>query len=280
MSAENPLTRVPKAIFKGMPAPLLFLISFMLLGILGFDLLIPDFVPFLDEAVFGLLLYGSVSTLLDKRKGRRQLEDAPGAASDALPVGKLARSLESDAKQLAEQARKLLSGGFPVPALAAMSELPDDARRLADEVKRVDGFLSRRENDPWQVGREVERLERDLAEAEAEGRRGRMDTLQVALEGATMHQREVADQAAARDAAVTRMQTLSSQISTLSETLRVVAERDEVPVLRDSLGTGWDPRLAAVLSGLREARVAHAELEEAVAGGAVGAAKRRQRAKA
>jgi hypothetical protein len=280
MSAENPLTRIPKAIFKGMPAPLLLLISFMLLGILGFDLLIPDFVPFLDEAVFGLLLYGSISTLLDKRRGRGQLDDAPGAASEALPVGKLGRSLENDAKQMAEQAADLLAGGFPVPALSALSELPDDVRRLVDEVKRVDGFLSRKENDPWQVGREVERLERDLAEAEAEGRAGRMDTLQVALEGSSMHQREVADQAAARDAAVARMQTLSSQINTLSETLRVVAERGEVPSLKASLGTGWDPRLAAVLDGMREAHAAHAELEEAVADGAVGAAKRRHRAKA
>lgn len=276
MSVENPITRLPKAIFRGMPAPLLLLISFMLVG----SLLMPDIVPVLDEVAFGFLLYGSVSALLEKRKGRRGSALAPAGASEALPVGKLSKRLEADAEQMAKRAAGLLAGGLPVPALGALAQLPDDAQRLADEVKRIDGFLSRKENDPWQVGREVDRLERSVAEAEASGQTARMETLQVTLEAASMHQREVADQTAARDLAVARMQTLASQIATLSETLRVVAERGEIPALQASLGTGWDPRLAAVLDGLRDARVADAELEEAVAGGAVGAAKRRQRAKA
>lgn len=276
MSDGNPLTRLPKAIFRGMPAPLLLLVSFMLLGVLGVDLLLPDFVPFLDEAVFAFLLYGSVSTLMDKRRAR--LGGGPGPASEPVPVGKLTKSLEADTKALADRAAKLRADGLPVPALDALGALPGEAKALADEVRRVDGFLSRKEHDPWQINREVERLERQVADAEAGGQTSRMETLQVALEGARMHQREVEEQSAARDAAVTRMQALSSQIATLSETLRVVTDRGEVPALPTSLGAGWDPRLAAVVDGLREAHEAHAELEEAVAGGAVGAARRRQRA--
>ena len=271
MSATNPLTRLSKAIFRGIPAPLLFFIS---LGLAG-ALLMPDFIPLVDEAVFALLLYGSVSTLRDKRRDRQL-----GPASEGLPVGKLSKSLDADCAALAARAAELRASGLPVPALDGLARLPDEVKALTDAVRRVDGYLSRKEHDPWQVGREVDRLERSVADAEADGSRGRMETLQIALEGARMLQREVADQTASRDATVAQMQALSSQVSTLSEILRVAAERDDVPAVPLTIGAGWDPRLAAVLAGLREAHAAHAEMEEAVAGGALGAAQRRQRSKA
>lgn len=277
MSAPNPLTRLPKAIFRGIPSPLLFLVSLGLLGILGFDLVLPDFVPFLDEAIFALLLYGSVSTLLDRRAGRL---GATGPASEALPVGKMSKALTADVKLLADRAAALRKEGFPLAALDGLASLPADATALVDDLKRIDGFLSRKENDPWQVGREVEKLERNVANAEAEGATGRMQTLQVALEGARMHLAEIQDKAAARDAAAARIQAMSAQVNTLSETLRVVADRGGVPELPASLGKDWEPQFAAVIDGLREVHVAAAELDEAVGDRAPEAAARRPRVKA
>ncbi|MCO4769297.1 MAG: hypothetical protein KDA24_04650 [Deltaproteobacteria bacterium] len=256
MTETHPLVSASRSIFAGMPAPLLAVISVFLVFVLGADLLLPDFIPFLDEAILAFLLYGSSSALLKRRSGSKDLRPA----TEGISARSLIKETEAQAKSVVSVAKRLRKGGLPVQALEAMPAVQAKVNSLCDELRRVDTFLSRKENDPWQVQRELEKLERQVAEAEAGGETTRLESLQVAVGGARMHTERVAEQTAARDRIVGRLRTLSSQLGTLGETLDLVNEGD-VPRLPESLGVKWEPELAAVLDGLRDVAVATAELD-------------------
>lgn len=256
MTDTHPLAKIGKGIFRGIPAPLLVLISMTLAVVLGIDLLLPDALPLLDEAVLAFLLYGSMSSLLGSR-GKRDTR----AVTEAVPVSRLMKEADGAARQLAALARKLRKGGLPVPALDGLSRVRTETSRLTDELRVADAFLSRKENDPWQVQRETERLEKAVAEAEAGGEHQRQSSLQIALEGARMHSRRVAKQSADRDRAVSILRSRTGQLQTLAATLTVIDKQGDIPNLPDGLETGWEPELAAAVDGLREVAVATAELE-------------------
>ena len=76
-----------------------------------------------------------------------------------------------------------------------------------------------------------------------------------------MHADRVAQQAAERDRVVRMLRSISGQLRTLADTLRVVEERDGVPTLPEGLGAKWEPELKAVIDGLRDVAVATAELD-------------------
>jgi len=260
MTDIHPLARVGKNIFGGMPAPLLLLISMTLTVVLGVDLLVPDVLPLIDEAVLAFLLYGSTSSLLGRRRG------AAGPVTEAIPAKRLVKEANAVASDLAARAKALRAGGLPVRELDGLATLSVSTRALGETLRRADAFLSRKENDPWQVEREVERLERAVAEAEAGDERARMESLAVALEGARMHGRSVAQQSADRDKAVVALRGRTGQMRTLLETLRVFDTAGDIPHLPDTLGRGWEPELAAALDGLREMAEATAELDEVAQG--------------
>lgn len=256
MTDTHPLAKIGKGIFRGIPAPLLVLISMTLAVALGIDLLLPDALPLLDEAVLAFLLYGSVSSLLGSR-GKRDTR----AVTEAVSVSRLMKEAAGAARQLDALASKLRKGGLPVPALDGLSRVRKETSRLTDELRVADAFLSRKENDPWQVQRETERLEKAVAEAEAGGEHQRQSSLQIALEGARMHSRRVAKQSADRDRAVSILRSRTGQLQTLAATLTVIDKQGDIPNLPDGLETGWEPDLAAAVDGLREVAVATAELE-------------------
>lgn len=259
MTETHPLVRIGNSVFSNLPRPVLFLVSIGLVFMLGTDLLVPDMLPFLDEAVLAFLLYGSTSALLK----RRQLGDGR-PVTESLDSARLSKSLVSEAKELAVEARRLRRGGLPVQALDRIADLPSRAERLTSELKRSDAFLSRRENDPWQVRRGVEKLERAVVDAEVEGEARRRESLEQALEAARMHAAEVRSRSGQRDASVTAIQSLASQARTLLELLRRVEDDGAIPPIPSGMGDGWDADLARVVEELRDARVAGAELDEAM----------------
>lgn len=255
MTELHPVVRLTNSIFSGMPAPVLVVVTAVLFCVLGVNLLVPDVIPLLDEAVLAFLLYGSIKAL--RGSGRKEL----GPTTADVPVRTLLKEAESNGKEAEDLAKSLRRGGLPVRALDGVPTVRERVADLCEELRSIDGFLSRRENDPWQVQREVEKLERAVADAEAGGEQQRHESLQVALEGVRMHEDRVAQQAAERDRVVTALRALSGQLRTLADTLRVVEERDGVPTLPDGLGAKWEPELKAVLDGLREVAVATAELD-------------------
>lgn len=252
---ETPAVRITDSIFGAMPRPVLLLLTGFLAVALGANLLLPDFIPLLDELILAFLLYGSGSALL-RRPGRELRPATENVAARA--VIKDARTAADD---LRKRGKKLRKEGHPVPALDGVAGVATEVDALAKELTTVDGFLSRKENDPWQVQRELDKLKRAVAEAEAAGEQVRMDSLSVAVEGARMHAERVARSTARRDELVNRLRALAGQMTTLAETLKVVDERDAVPNLPERLGQGWEPALAAVVEGLRDVAEARAELD-------------------
>ena len=255
MTELHPVVRLTNSIFSGMPTPVLVVVTAVLFCVLGVNLLVPDFIPLLDEAVLAFLLYGSIKAL--RGSGRKEL----GPATADVPVRTLLKEAESNGKEAEDLAKSLRRGGLPVRALDGVPTVRERVAALCEELRSIDGFLSRRENDPWQVQREVEKLERAVAAAEAGAEQQRLESLQVALEGVRMHVDRVAQQSAERDRVVTTLRALSGQLRTLADTLRVVEERDGVPTLPGGLGAKWEPELKAVLDGLREVAAATAELD-------------------
>ena len=255
MTETPAAVRITDSIFGAMPRPLLFVLTGFLAVALGMNLLMPDFIPLLDELILAFLLYGSGSALL--RRPGRELRPA----TEAVAARSVIKEAKSAADDLRKQGKKLRKEGHPVPALDGVAGVVKEVDSLAKELSTVDGWLSRKENDPWQVQRELDKLERAVAEAEAAGEQVRMDSLSVAVEGARMHADRVARSSAKRDEIVNRLRALSGQMTTLTETLKVVDERDAVPTLPDRLGQGWEPALAAVLEGLRDVAEARAELD-------------------
>ncbi len=254
MTELHPVVRFTNSIFSGMPTPVLAVVTAVLFCVLGVNLLVPDFVPLLDEAVLAFLLYGSIKAL--RGSGRKGL----GPATADVPVRALLKQAEANSREVEDLAKSLRAGGLPVRALEGVRVVRERVAALCEELRRIDGFLSRRENDPWQVQREVAKLERAVADAEAGGERQRLESLQVALQGVRMHADRVAQQAAERDRVVTTLRALSGQLCTLADTLRVVEERDGVPTLPEGLGAKWEPELKAVIDGLRDVAVATAEV--------------------
>ena len=255
MTDTHPLARIGKGIFRGVPRPMLALISATLAVVLGFDLILPDFVPLLDEAVLAFLLYGSTATLLSRKS-----VDGRGA-TEGVKVGRLVKEAEAAAKRVVALGKALGKAGHQVPGMNGLAAVRERTAEECAELRRLDGVLSRKENDPWQVKRELEKLERSVAEAEAEGDMARAQSLEIAIEGAQMHAQQVVQQTADRDKLVMKLRARTGSLSSLEATLVVLEKRGEVPNLPDGLGDGWEPELAAVVRGLREVAVATAELE-------------------
>ncbi len=263
MSKNLPVAALSRGIFRGMPAPLLGLISVTLAVALGADLLLPDVLPLLDEAVLAFLLYGSTSSFLARGRGRDTR-----SVTEAAPVSHLMKEAALAARELESVAGSLRQGGLPVKALDALEGLGTGTSLLIDELRSADAFLSRKENDPWQVQREMDHLERAVAEAETSGEGDRQSSLQIALEGARMHSRRVAKQSADRDRIVSVLRARAGQFQRLTAILQLVGEGGDIPVLPDDLGTDWEPELRGVIDGLREVAVAAAELDAASHAGA------------
>jgi hypothetical protein len=255
MTDIHPVARASRGIFRGIPAPVLLLISATLFVMLGVDLLVPDLLPLLDEAALAFLLYGSTSSLLGRRS-----RDA-GVATEAVSVGRLLKEVDAAARDVDSLARSLRKAGHPLPALGGLQGLRDRTAADSEALRALDATLSRKENDPWQIEREVGRLERSVAEAEAGGELPRRESLEVALQGARIHARQVGTQSAERDRLVTTLRGRAGRLRTLEATLRVLDTQGEAPDLPQGVGEGWEPELAAVLADLRDVAVATAELD-------------------
>jgi hypothetical protein len=257
------------------PTPLLVFLTFVLSIFLMLDLAIPDPVPFIDEALFLLLFTGSVTALLDRLRSGRIAERPPDpdVAVKGLNAGRVMKDLKFVTRELAAAAKALRSSGHPASALDALTGLPAEAKAKIKELKAAEAYLSRRAHDPYQLDRESAKLEHAAAHAEAGGSQRALAQAREALAAVGARRVEVLSRRDRRDDLLLGMHRLATQSGALLEDLRAESEDKPGGALLSEGLPALDPRFAAVLVALREARTAEAEVEQTLSRPAVAAAK-------
>ncbi len=255
------------------PTPLLILITFVLtIFVLG-DLAIPDPIPFIDEAVLVALLTGAWMTLLERRKATKlegDLEPSPepSPAVRGLNAGRVMKDLKAVTKELAAEARSLRASGHPAAALDGLLGLPAEAKAKAAELKTEEAYLSRTAHDPYALDKELASLQRAAAEAEVSSDAKALKRAEDALVATQARRAEVLGRRDRRDDLLLEMHRLATQSGALLEDLKSVREERGGDLLTANL-PGLDPRLAAVVADLGEARTAEAEVEQTLSRGSV-----------
>ncbi|GEM_PF-1890292 len=248
------------------PTPLLMFITFVLTILVLGDVAVPDPIPFIDEALLLGLLSGAWMTLLERRRATKLeggLEPSPerDPAVQGLNPGRVLKDLKAVSKELAAEARALRAGGHPVAALDALAGLPEEAKAQAAELKAADAFLSRRDHDPYKLDKELAGQQRSLAEAEAGGDAKAMKRAESALAATQARRAEVLAKRDRRDDLLLDMHRLATQAGALLEDLRSLEAERGGALLTEGL-PALDPRFAAVVADLTEARTAAAEVEQ------------------
>jgi len=238
----------------------------MMMGVvafLGLDLLIPDPIPLLDEALLGLLLYGGTTELMTRRRHK-----AVGAAPvDALAARRAPadlRTLPGRAQSAVEAASRLVGRGAAPQVGTRVRELASDVRTLCDEVKAADTFLARRDNDPWQSSRQIAKLEKQVVDFEVRGSDAKLEVARKGLALARAHRETIARRVGQREDAMVRLESLSTQVDALNEDLgELLRGKHTGDFVVRRLGE-VDPRIAAAVDTLAASAEAEAEVDAAV----------------
>jgi len=248
-------------IFERLPDGALAVATVFFMGLLALDLVVPDLVPLLDEAVLALLAMGSAQTLLDRR----------ATAKARVPTGKVSapsvappelKHLRKRAIALGAKAGHLLDAGHGQPGLEGLAALPEEVGQSLDQLKAHDDFLSHAEHDPWLLDQQIRRFEARLDKASGEAAKvldGELAELRTRRLG-------VDERLQDREALLARLGALSRQIDALlADFERLDADGDGVlDELEAASLPDLDPAIAAVLQGIVEGRRAEAEVEAAL----------------
>jgi hypothetical protein len=177
--------------------------------------------------------------------------------------------LKSATRELAKAAKALRAAGHPGPSLDALVELPDEIRSDIEELKAAEAYLSRKNHDPYQLDRELRKLEILVAEAETEGNERGVSRARQASAATQARRAEVLGRRERRDDLLLSMHRLATQSGALLEDLRAVqAERPGPPFLAEGL-PDLDRRFADVLADLAQTRTAEVEVEQTLSRGSV-----------
>ncbi len=256
-------------LFRPLPSALVALISFAAVGALGLDLLIPDIIPFIDEALLGLLALGGLSEMSQRKR----------IAAGSVPTGKVAaartptpelRTLPNRVAALVAQARHLRAQGSTVDGLDGLPAMQDVVADLLDELRKADAFLSRSENDPWLLDQRIAKLERRTVRAEQDSDVPQRQAATSELETVREHRLRVDAILREREDVLVQLSTLSGQIDALIEDLQAFEASPDSTDFSVANLPELHPRVARVLASVEEARKAEEELEEALEAGREG----------
>ncbi len=241
-------------LFRHLPNSLLVLLTVASTAALGLDLLIPDFIPFLDEALLALLAVGGTATVMERRKSVTDGGPLPQ------PPGQELERLDERVLTLVARGQALRAGGHGASGLDGLKDLSEVVTGIQADVKRADGFLSRRDNDPWVVDARIEKLQRKAHRArgdEATGIASELETLRA-------HRRAIDTVVRERAEALTSLSSLAGQVDSLSADLEGLEANPDATDFATAGRPDLHPRIARVLESISEARIAEAELEEAL----------------
>lgn len=256
-------------LFRPLPTVLVALISFGAVGALGLDLLIPDILPFLDEAVLGLLAFAGLSEMSERKRIK----------AGSVPTGRVGgvrtaqpelRTLPNRVAALIAQARHLRAEGSAVDALDGLPAMQDVVADLLDELRKADSFLSRSENDPWLLDQRISKIERRTVQAEQDADVPQRKAATAELEAVRGHRLRVDRILREREDVMERLGTLSGQIDALIEDLRALEASPDATDFSVANLPELHPRIARVLESVDQAREAEEELEEALDAGRAG----------
>ena len=239
--------------------------------LMGLDLILPDPLPLIDEVFLLFLTGGSTSELIARFRSQRRLPAEAGeqvrlTLGEERAAREVLASLSPRVSSLIARARLLEEQGYPSrlfrPLQALADQVAERLRFLSDHA----GNQARRQNDPWQIRRKIERLEKRVFRLQVGRPTKKLDRLREELVGLKQH--EIATYVAIRAAGNHQqaLLTLSQQVDALAEDLaRIAAEGltlggGEVRLKTNELGV-LEPTIAEVGRALTEFGRAEAEVE-------------------
>ena len=259
-----------QSFFRNMPDTVLVLASLFFVAVLGFDLLIPDPLPLIDEFVLFLMTFGGTGELARRYRARR-LTSGEGSAAIGSAIPTLCKPA-TELRGLAIRVDKLaasagaLSESWAPGASAELRALALEVQGMTEEFRSHEAFLARTRNDPWQVDRQLSRRERRVAELEAEGQLVQLGEACAERDQLRAHRQAVEARIGEREELLGRMERLGRQTDLLSEDLRRLVSGSFDGSWRLAGAGDIEPRMRAVMVAVLAAKDAEAEVEEAVRG--------------
>jgi hypothetical protein len=262
-------------LFHRIPTPLLSLAALASVVLMGLDLILPDPLPLIDEVFLLFLTAGSTSELMARFRSQRLL---PPEAGDQIRLSlreerdakELLASLASRANSLIARSRVLEEQGHPARLFRPLQTLADQVAErllfLADHAAQQ----ARRQNDPWQIRRKIEKLEKRIFRVQVGRPTKKLDRLREELVGLKQH--EIATYVGIRAAGERKqaLLALSVQVDALAEDLtRISAEGLTLAAggtltLKVSELGPLEPTIEEVTRALGEFALAEAEVDGAV----------------
>ncbi len=250
--------------YRSLPGPLVAIVTMAACGVLFLDLLLPDPLFLLDEALLGLLALAGSRELVARVDGRRQglgqTVRGPSLSHSApqmVPADPELRQLRSALSTL-EAVSARVPGAGSVGARAAVRELERHGESLATRLSEHDAFLARRDNDPWQVSLAVERKEQRAADLEAGGDTSQLAVATRELAALRSHSASVQARVAERAAELLEVRSLTAQLRSLAQEL----PRGMAGLSGRLGGSGsLDPKIVTLLRSLEASSKADEEVD-------------------
>jgi catechol 2,3-dioxygenase-like lactoylglutathione lyase family enzyme len=257
-----------QSFFRGMPDAVLVLASAFFVAVLGLDLLIPDPLPFIDEFVLFMMTFGGTGELARRYRARRLASgDAEAVDRSAIPaLSKPAaelRGLTARVNNLAGSAGSL-SDSWGDAVASELRGLATDTRQMNEELRAHEAFLARTRNDPWQVDRQLTRLDRRVVELEVEGQLVQLQEACAERDALRAHRQRIEARIEDRQELLDRLVQLNGQVGLLSEDLRRLVSGSFDGTWAVAAVARIEPRIRAITGAVQAARDAEAEVEDAV----------------
>lgn len=261
-------------LFHRLPTPLLSLAAMVSVALMAVDLLLIDPLPLIDEVFLIFLTAGSTSELMARFRSRRRLPPEAGeqvrlSLREQRAAHELLASLPHRVTSLSARARVLEEQGYPARLFGPLQTLSDQVaeglRFLADH----EGKQARRQNDPWQIRRQIKKLEKRIFRVQTGRPTKKLDRMREELVALKEH--EIATYVVIRAAGQRSLAlaAISDQVDALAEDLTRIAAEGLTPDFPGEsrfktveIGA-LEPTIAQVVRALGEFALAEAEVEGA-----------------
>jgi hypothetical protein len=261
-------------LFRQLPTPLLTLATVVSVFLMGLDLIVLDPLPLIDEAFLLFMTAGTTTELISRFRGLRRLSGDAGdrvrlSLSDQRLVQETLASLPVRISALMARARVLEDLGHPSRLFGPLQPLSE---RIGDQLQALrehEGEQSRRDNDPWQIRRQIQKLERAIARRQVGRPTRKLGRMRAELIELQEHEIRTLARLAVADEGKRGLLSLSSQVDVLADDLTRLAApdpaggaRSDIPIRALDL-PDLEPALAEVAVALRDFARAEAEVDGA-----------------